>query len=171
MLKLHELLLTFFYFGKAKVAPGTVGSFAAVVFWFLLSEYFSVSQISVTDQNIFWGIFLTFSFIYGSIFSPTYAKQFGEVDHGSIVLDEVVGQIIALQITFNFLPINYFEEIKIIAPHLILSFALFRYFDIQKPLFIGIADKKIKNGFGVMFDDLLSGIAAGAFILAAILIF
>ncbi len=162
MLKLHEFLLTFLYFGRAKKAPGTVGSFASLLFWLGLSATFFNHQIALATQNIFWGIFLLVAFVYGCIASPIYSKQFGEIDHGSIVLDETVGQILALQISFNVISTNYFSNTILISAHLLISFALFRFFDIKKPLLIGYCDRHLKNGFGVMFDDLLSGLIAGA---------
>lgn len=158
MLKFHELLLTFFYSGKVKKAPGTAGSFAAVIFWFLIAILFYDQQVTLFDQNIFWGIFLTISFIYGCLASPIYAKQFNQIDHQTIVLDEVVGQVLALQFTFYLIHETYFTNINLIFTHLILCFALFRFLDIKKPSFIGYCDRKFKNGFGVMFDDLVCGI-------------
>ena len=41
-----------------------------------------------------------------------------------------------------------------------LSFLLFRFFDILKPFPINLIDNKIKNGFGVMLDDVVAGIFA-----------
>jgi phosphatidylglycerophosphatase A len=163
---MNEFLLTFCYSGKAKKAPGTFGSLASIIFWLAISYFFFTKNISISQQNIFWLVFLTISFIYGMVASPSYAKQFGEVDHGSIVLDEVVGQIIALQMSFVLFYQNYFWQNKLIAIHLISSFILFRFFDIKKPLFIGYCDRKFKNGFGVMFDDLISGIIAGIITIA-----
>ncbi len=157
---MNELILTFFYSGKAKKAPGTFGSAAALGFWFLLS-YFFASKISLTNQNIFWGIFLILILIYGSLFIKNYAKKFGQIDHKSIVLDEVLGQVLALQISFNFIKQDYFSDNILIAEHLLFCFIFFRFFDITKPLFIGWCDRNLKNGFGVMFDDLLCGIIAG----------
>lgn len=160
MLKLHEFFLTFIYFGKAKKAPGTVGSFASLLFWLGLTATFFNHQVSFLAQNIFWGFFLISAFIYGCVASPLYAKQFGEIDHQSIVLDETVGQIFALQFSFIFIK-DYFSQNFLIAWHLILCFAFFRFFDIKKPGLIGYCDRNFKSGFGVMFDDLLSGIIAG----------
>lgn len=157
--KLHELILTFFYCGKAKIAPGTVGSLASVLVWFFAAKYFYSAEISFAKQNIFWIIFLILLFTYGCLASPIYAKKFDQIDHGSIVLDEVVGQVFALQFSFIFLA-DYFSQPKTIVAHLLLCFALFRFFDIRKPFFIGYCDRNFKNGFGVMFDDLLAGIAA-----------
>jgi phosphatidylglycerophosphatase A len=159
--KIHEFFLTFFYLGKSKKAPGTVGSLAAVILWFFVTKYFFDQQISISTQNIYWIIFLTVSLIYGSLAISSYAKKTGEIDHGSIVLDEVVGQIIALQFTFFLLHQNYFSDNKIIFSHLIFCFVLFRFFDIKKPSFIGFCDRNFKSGFGVMFDDLLCGVIVG----------
>lgn len=161
MPKLHELFLTFFYSGKFPKAPGTFGSLTSLVFWFFCTQFFCNLEIPIFVQNILWGIFLICGFTYGCIASPLYAKQFNQIDHQSIVLDETVGQILALQITFAFFYENYFEHSSFIFLHLFLCFALFRFFDIKKPSFIGYADRNFKNGFGVMFDDLLSGILAG----------
>lgn len=158
MLKLHELFLTFFYSGKIKKAPGTFGSLTSLLFWLFLTLFFFNHQVSLQSQNIFWGIFLVASFIYGCIASTIYAKQFGQIDHQTIVLDETVGQIIALQITFSLLYENYFSQPILIAAHLFSCFVLFRFFDIKKPSFIGYCDRNFKNGFGVMFDDLICGI-------------
>lgn len=163
MLKVHEILLTFFYCGKIKKAPGTFGSFMALVFWLALAKLFHDWQISILLQNIFWGIFLTASFIYGCVASPIYTKQFDESDHQTIVLDEVVGQILPLQFVFSFLYHDYFSHPTMMSAHLFFCFVLFRFLDIKKPLFIGFADRNFKNGFGVMFDDLLCGIVVALF--------
>ena len=42
--------------------------------------------------------------------------------------------------------------------YILLSFILFRFFDILKPYPINIVDKKMKNGVGVMLDDIIAGI-------------
>lgn len=165
---MSELFLTFFYCGKAKKAPGTVGSIASVILWFLVTKFF-LQENSIIQQNIFWGIFLIFCTIYGALAIPFYAKKTGEIDHGSIVLDEVVGQILALQSTFFFCHEGYFAQPNIITIHLVSCFVLFRFFDIKKPSIIGWVDKNLKNGFGVMLDDLLSGLAAS--LVAMIIIF
>lgn len=157
MQKFHEIFLTFFYCGKAKKAPGTFGSFASVLFWFFVSAWFFNHEIELFWQNIFWTIFLTSAFFYGVFATPIYTKKFNQIDHQTIVLDEVVGQVLALHLTFLLLSQNYFWHTDLIAAHLIFCFASFRFFDITKPSFIGYADRHFKNGFGVMFDDLLCG--------------
>jgi phosphatidylglycerophosphatase A len=54
------------------------------------------------------------------------------------------------------MPYPYAELLAII-----LSFATFRLFDIWKPSTIGWIDKEVKGGMGVMFDDVLAGLAGG----------
>lgn len=158
---MREFILTFCYSGLAKKAPGTVGSLLSLVLWFLIAKLFALQEISLIYQNIFWAIFLVFGFFYGVFSSEAYSKKFGQIDHSSITLDEAVGQILALQISFNLIIDNYFLQNDLILKHLLISFVLFRFLDIRKPLFIGWCDRNLKNGFGVMFDDLLCGLIAG----------
>ena len=163
MHKFHELLLTFFFFGHAKKAPGTVGSAVTVVFWYFITSLLVTNGVNVMLQTLFWLVFSIIAFFYGVFASPIYVKSLNldNTDHKSIVLDEVVGQIIALQISYFYLFDDFFTNITITSYQLIISFILFRFFDIYKPSIIGIIDKKLKNGLGVMVDDVISGICAG----------
>ena len=79
-------------------------------------------------------------------------------DPSEVVIDEVAGQMIAFSITYIIgLKYNYSSfYIMYIFPIL-----LFRFFDITKPFFIGYIDKKIHGGFGIVADDLVSGLIAG----------
>lgn len=149
---MNKLILTFFYSGLAKKAPGTFGSIAAVFFWIFLNQF--------TTSNIFWLGFLSIIFIYGIIFIKYYAKIVGQIDHKSIVLDEVLGQILTLELTFIVFNLdksllNYHNMMIII-----LSLIAFRFFDIIKIFPINIIDQKMKHPFGVMFDDFIAGIFA-----------
>jgi phosphatidylglycerophosphatase A len=60
--------------------------------------------------------------------------------------------------TLSILPNISFEYAKETA--LVLSFATFRLFDIWKPSTIGLIDRKVKGGLGVMGDDILAGFAS-----------
>jgi phosphatidylglycerophosphatase A len=168
MLKLHQLILTLFYFGKFPKAPGTMGSLVALIFWFFTNRYFYYSGVSFVTQNLYWTIFLTAIFLYGCFFIRDYTKQFRQIDHQSIVLDEALGQILALQLTFLLFREDYFSQNYVIAIHLLFCFISFRFFDITKPSIIGLADR-VKTGFGVMLDDLLCGIITA--ILGAIIFY
>jgi len=80
-------------------------------------------------------------------------------DPDYIVIDEAAGMWLALMIaisTANTMNYPYAVPLAII-----LSFAAFRLFDIWKPSTIGWIKREIKGGLGVMFDDIVSGIAGG----------
>ncbi len=134
--------LTLFYSGMSPKAPGTVGSFLAaliglpIVMWnaeMIVLLAILVGLIAVRQIDI-------------------YEKNGGEHDNKAIVIDELVGQWIAMGIGaifgFNYLMV-------------VLSFIFFRVYDISKPSFIGYIDKKVKGGWGVILDDALAGILAG----------
>jgi phosphatidylglycerophosphatase A len=156
---MNKFILTFFYIGLIKKAPGTFGSIGAILFWILLNQFL--------DSILFWPIFLVIITIYGSIFIKKYSINKKHIDDKSIVLDEIVGQILTLEIIFFYFDLEKnilnLENILVI----ILCLVNFRFFDILKTFPINIIDKKIKNGFGVMFDDILAAIFA---ILSSILI-
>ena len=166
-------MLTFCYVGKIKNAPGTFGSLAGVGFWFLLALLFFVADISGFWQNVFWVVFVLLFTIFGAKWTEVWAKfhNHSDIDHKSIVLDEVVGQVIALQMG---LVVIFDYEVAFdgqFVLFLILAFVLFRFFDIKKPWVIGYLDRNVKNGIGVFLDDLVSGLAAGLFSIALMMIF
>jgi len=74
-------------------------------------------------------------------------------DPGSIVIDEVAGQWIAL------IPAS--PNLSAYA----LGFVAFRFFDILKPGPIGWADRNLDKGLGIMVDDIMAGICAAGIVL------
>lgn len=133
------LFLSVFYVGFIKKAPGTWGSIAGVILGAPLL-YFDAS------------ILFTLALIIGGIGIKQidiYEKHTQTHDVEYIVIDELVGVWIALSlVSFNFVEI-------------ILAFVFFRIYDIWKPSLIGIIDRRLNGGFGVMLDDVLAGILAG----------
>ena len=89
-------------------------------------------------------MFALFFFVLGIWASALTGRALGVADHGGIVIDEIAGFLLVLAFT----PATWLW--------VALAFALFRVFDIFKPWPIHIADKHIKGGFGVMFDDILA---------------
>ena len=85
-------------------------------------------------------------FVIGVWACAVTGRALGVVDHGAIVWDEVVAMLLVLMYT-PFAWVWY-----------VIAFFVFRAMDIWKPFPIRHADRKIKNGFGVMFDDLLAAI-------------
>jgi len=94
---------------------------------------------------------LAAAFLLGIWVCARTGRALGVADHGGIVWDEIVAYALVLLFT----PAG--------GLWIVLAFALFRLFDILKPWPIRFFDTRLKNGFGVMFDDLL---AAGYAILA-----
>ncbi|MCW1359791.1 phosphatidylglycerophosphatase A [Campylobacter jejuni] len=134
------MLCNFFYSGCVKKAPGTFGTLAALIPAFFILKYLGITTLFLLSFLIF---FVSIKII------DEYEKQSGIHDDKHVVIDEVAGVFLALAICGNTL----FA--------FILSFILFRIFDITKPSIIGKIDKKTKGGLGVMLDDMLAGAFAG----------
>ena len=140
--------------GLSPIASGTVGSLVALPFGIAILMLFSPLTLALLSVLI-------------SIIAirqiDIYEKDSGIHDSGKIVIDELVGMWLALSlapgsiITFENL-INFRDPIF---QQIILSFFLFRLFDIWKPSLIGKIDRNVDGGLGVMGDDILAGIGAG----------
>ena len=91
-------------------------------------------------------IFLAVSLIGGVYAIHLTGKALGEADHGSIVWDEIVPFWIILALG----PDNFKYQAA--------AFILFRLFDIIKPPPARYFDKYVKNGLGVMADDLIAAL-------------
>ncbi len=124
--------------GLAKKAPGTFGTLVGLPLFWLISIYSAPVQLTIISAL----------FLIGIYFCDVTGKALGVVDHGGIVWDEIV----AMMLVLTFTP-NQWQW-------WLTSFLLFRLFDIWKPYPIRQCDEKLKNGFGVMFDDLLAAIYA-----------
>ena len=166
MHKLHEFILTFFYCGKISKIPGTIGSLAAVLFWMLVTSILYMHEFSILFQSAFWGYLVIIFTLYSLESITIYTKAIRvKIDHPTIVVDEVVGQIIALQLSYIYFAKNYFS-MPILILHPTLCFVLFRLLDITKPWLIGHIDRTVKNSLGVMLDDIISGLIAGLIVIA-----
>jgi len=139
--------------GLLKPAPGTWGSFAALV-----SGYFMIAHGLSFLSLVTLITMLTFISIWAI---NTIEKKSGIHDAGEIVIDEVAGQWLALS------PLCFFSGGYVAY---FIAFFLFRLFDIWKPWPIGPVDKHVNGGFGVMVDDLIAG-AFSAVILWALLFY
>ena len=141
---LITFLVTFGYIGKIKYFPGTIGSFAGLLVGAII--------IKLTNYNVFMSCFFILTII--SIFAvDEYLKSSKSLDPQEVVVDEVLGQWIAIA----FIPFNF--------KSFILAFVLFRFFDITK-LFPINKIEKIKGYFGVIGDDLYAGAVTAIIILS-----
>jgi len=141
---MRKFFLTLAYSGLSPKAPGTVGSFVALLLGIALLQYISVSNLFMLS------ILIT---VVAVKQIDIYEKEVGAHDGKEIVIDELAGMWLALSIA-NASP----ENMMYIAP---LSFVFFRLFDIWKPSIIGRIDKNVRGGWGVMGDDVVAGIVAG----------
>ena len=158
--KFNELILTFFYVGKIKTAPGTWGSLAASLFWLAATKILLNFGISELVQISFWAGLTILAFIWALIGIRPYSLERHEFDHKSIVIDEVIGVFIAFELAFCGIK-QHLAWSPLFFGSFLFCFSVFRYLDIFKPGAIGICDRKMKNSFGVIFDDVLCGILAG----------
>lgn len=142
------LFVTMFGLGKIKYIPGTIGSFATV-----LILYFCFHILNINSNLIFLGILIIF--IYSFIAVTNHTKNSENKDPGEIIIDEFIGQSIPI-----FLYEISHETVKEPDKAIIfygVCFLLFRYFDIVKPFPVSYFDKKHKNSFGVIMDDVFAG--------------
>ena len=147
--KFNLLFVTFFGIGKFKYAPGTIASLLTTIIFFYLIYILQIEK----------GIIL-FSLIIICLYSfyaiQSYIKDKSSKDPKEVVIDEVVGQSIPLYIY----EISHSTEKEAQDAFLFYFyiFILFRFFDIKKPYPINYFDRKFKNTFGVIFDDIIAGI-------------
>ena len=124
--------------GAAPVAPGTAGTFAALIIYWLLPP--------LSPSLFALGLLITG--VFGIWLCGRTSKDLGVHDHGGIVWDEFVGY----WLTMFMAPPGWIW--------LLVGFALFRVFDIVKPWPIKWADEKVEGGLGIMLDDVIAGILA-----------
>ena len=148
--KFGKNILTLFGIGYFKYAPGTAASIITCALCLLLYSL----KISFILLIFLYSIIL----VYSIILIDKFAKKFSEVDAKEIVIDEFLGMSLPL-IVFYSLSLFYDNEIDDFFLQAILpSLVLFRFFDIVKPYPINLIDKKLKNGLGVVMDDLIAGL-------------
>ncbi len=151
---MNWFFITLGYSGLAPKAPGTVGTLVSLPLGMLVLIYFDA-------QTLFLATILITLIAIKSI--NKYEEKSGIHDDKHIVIDELAGMWIALSvapaISIGINEVSNLENGFLIQS--ILSFALFRYFDIAKPSIIGRIDREAKGGIGVMGDDIIAGFAAG----------
>jgi phosphatidylglycerophosphatase A len=128
--------------GLAPFAPGTFGTLVAFPIWWLIGADQSPAVLLATIVALF---------ILGVWACGATGRRLGSADHSAMVWDEIVAFLVVLAMV----PETLGWQLS--------AFVLFRFFDIAKPAPIRYLERRYRNGFGVMFDDL---IAAGYTVLA-----
>lgn len=127
--------------GYLPLAPGTFGSIVAVGIFLLIVGLGSVAVLLAI-------VVVTLAGIWAGSRTEVIS---GRKDPGKVVVDEVAGQLIAL------LPLALAGRWPVWA--VIVSFILFRFFDIVKP-YPANRLQLLHGGVGIMFDDLVAGVYA-----------
>jgi len=146
------IIATWFGSGLLPIAPGTWGSLAAFPFAYIISVYSGPYVLIIGTVALFF---------IGMSASNNVVKSAQEKDPGFIVVDEVVGQWIAL-LPLAFLNHYFGPNLSywVFAPIAAVAFLAFRIYDIWKPWPISYVDKNVPGGFGIMLDDVIAGFYA-----------
>ena len=147
-----DYVSTLFGVGLIRFAPGTWGTLFSVFLWLLFFEKLSSNTIAVLLTVILAIVCCHFS-----------SKDLNNKDQKAIVIDELAGMWVALLICSPLIESNYNKDDVYGYVNVFIVFLAFRFFDILKPFPISYFDKNLKNGFGIVFDDLVAGIFAGIF--------
>ena len=153
---LPKLIATSFGVGFLPVAPGTWGAILAIVLWLPLYLWASAAvTVSVTAAAVvIFGI--------AGVWASNISERYWGPDPVVACVDETVGQWLSLLPVVSVAVCPWWE--------VLLSLALFRFFDIFKPLGIRKMEN-IPGGAGMMADDVLAGVYSAAIILIINLIF
>ena len=145
---INFLFVTFFGIGTIRYAPGTITSLVTTVFLFSLFNILNLSNTVIL-------IILIILFLYAFVAISNYIKDNTDKDPKEIVIDEVIGQSIPIYMyeIAHGTTKDFNESILFY----IYIFILFRFFDIKKPFPINFFDRKFKNSFGVIMDDVIAG--------------
>ncbi|CAB3763681.1 phosphatidylglycerophosphatase A family protein [Paraburkholderia humisilvae] len=122
--------------GLSPILPGTMGTLFAWASFALFADKLTVIE---------WGILVVAGFFGGIAVCGFTAKRLGIDDPAPVVWDEIVAfWLVLLMVT----PVSFTGQLW--------AFVLFRFFDMVKPPPIGYFDRRLKGGFGIMFDDLVA---------------
>ena len=135
-----RFIATWFGCGRSPLAPGTVGSLGALPLHFVLRRLSPGLHLTVVLTTTVLGIWA----------AHEVSKELADDDPDSVVIDEVVGTLIALGMV---------AQGSLRAK--ILAFSLFRALDIIKPGVIDRVQRAKPEGLGIMADDLIAGVCAG----------
>ena len=142
------LFVTMLGLGRIGFIPGTFGSLATVILLFICFHILSISSDIIL-------LILLITFSYSFIAIKNHTKDSKNKDPGEIIIDEFIGQTIPIYLyEISHGTEKTMEQVIIIY---IICFLLFRFFDIKKPFPVSYFDKKHKNSFGVVMDDVCAG--------------
>src|SRR3954452_1663547 len=147
MVYLALALATSFGVGYVKFAPGTFGSLAGLLLWYLLPQ-----------STVIQGVAIVALFVVGSSSGSVAERHFKMADPPPVVIDEVMGMLITLFLN----PVGWQGAL--------IAFFLFRLFDVVKP-YPANELERLHGGVGVMADDGMAAVYANIALRITILLF
>ena len=144
----NYLFVTCFGIGSIRFAPGTITSLITTIFLYSLFYIINLSSNVIL-------LILLIVFIYSFYAVSEYIKHNENKDPKEVVIDEFIGQ--SIPIYLYEISHGSIKDSKESVLFYLYIFILFRFFDIKKPFPINFFDKKFKNSFGVIFDDVIAG--------------
>ncbi|MDC0231765.1 phosphatidylglycerophosphatase A [Pelagibacteraceae bacterium] len=147
--KINFLFVTLFGIGKIKKIPGSIASLVTVLFLFFLFHVLNFSPNIV----LLLLIIIFFIALYAVNF---FIKNLTQKDPKEVVIDEFIGQ--SIPVCLYEVAHNVPKETDQVLKFYFIMFVLFRIFDITKPFPVNYYDKKFKNSFGVIMDDVCAGL-------------
>ena len=145
----NYLFVTCFGIGSFRFAPGTITSFITTIFLFSLFHI-----IKLSNNVILIALLLIFAYSFYAV--SEYIKYNENKDPKEVVVDEFIGQ--SIPIYLYEIAHGTIKNPQEAALFYLYIFILFRYFDIKKPFPVSYFDKKFKNSFGVILDDVVAGL-------------
>ena len=146
---LNYLFVTCFGIGSLRFAPGTITSLVTTIFLYSLFHI-----INLSSNIILIILFIVFTYSFYAV--SEYIKYNENKDPKEIVIDEFIGQSIPIYLYEIAHGTTKGSQESIL--FYLYIFILFRYFDIKKPFPVSFFDKKFKNSFGVIIDDVVAGL-------------
>ena len=129
--------------GLSPVAPGTFGTLVAAPIVAFVMGFGFAAHLAFALVAALAGIYIC----------GESARRLAVHDHPGIVWDEIAG----FAVTMLAAPRGWYW--------LLAGFVLFRFFDVVKPWPIREADHSLRGGVGIMLDDIIAGVFAGAILL------
>ena len=124
--------------GYLPKAPGTWGTLVGLLLWWPLARLSLTVYLAAVAAL----------FLVGVASAGAAEKILDRGDPGVVVIDEIVGVLIAL------------TAVPLHPAAAFAGFALFRLFDIAKPFPVGWVDRHLHGGLGIMLDDVVAGLYA-----------
>ena len=147
--KINFLFVTFFGIGKISKIPGSIASLVTTIFLYVIFHILNISPNVVL-------IFIIIIFFISLYAVNIFIKNFDNKDPKEVVIDEFIGQ--SIPICLYEIAHEGSKETSQVLTFYFIMFILFRIFDITKPYPVNYYDKKFKNSFGVIMDDVCAGL-------------